>query len=243
MTGFVTAPGKKRMLDVLVGGSASSSTSYLGLATGLATTGAEPNLATIKEVTTAGYTRQAVAWNPAPLAPSVFVDNSAQITFGPLTDNMPTANYAFLCDVASGNAINVPVLSLGSATSGGTFAAGAYYWVVTAINAQGETTASNEVSATLSANQKQTLNWGAITGATGYNIYRGTLSGGENVLVTTVGAVTTYTDTGTSTTQVSPPDNNSAPVGNIWYVWNLAEPVQALAGKPVYVPVESLIIE
>ena len=45
------------------------------------------------------------------------------------------------------------------------------------------------------------MNWTAIPGATGYKIYRGDTSGGE-LLLATVGAVTTYVD-----------DTNATPAG------------------------------
>lgn len=80
---------------------------------------------------------------------------------------------------------------------GGTFAAGTYFWEVTATTALGETTVSNEASAVIALNGSCTLNWTAPVGVvTGYKVYRGTVSGAENVLVTTiVGPATTFTDT------------------------------------------------
>lgn len=98
-----------------------------------------------------------------------------------------------------------PVITLGTATTGGTFSAGSKYWVVSAVNASGvESFPSNELTATLTLNQEQPINWSAVTGAVSYNIYRGTTAGAENVLVATVGAVTTYTDTGIAGTTGSP---------------------------------------
>lgn len=62
--------------------------------------------------------------------------------------------------------VTAPTATLGTtATSGGTFAAGTYYWIVTATTSAGETVASNEVSATLAVNGTQVLNWGAIINA------------------------------------------------------------------------------
>jgi hypothetical protein len=104
-----------------------------------------------------------------------------------------------------------PTVTLGSASSGGTFTSGAEYWKVTTLTALGESTGSNEVTATLTANQQQVLNWGAVSGATGYRVYRGTSAGSESVLVTTInsGSTTTYTDTGTAGTAATVPTSNT----------------------------------
>ena len=98
-----------------------------------------------------------------------------------------------------------------------------YYYRVTALGIQGvygqasstsaETTGSNEVSVDpTGGNQTAVLNWTALQGATGYNIYRGTSSGSEDLLVGTVayststGSVpTTFSDTGFAGTSQSPP--------------------------------------
>lgn len=106
--------------------------------------------------------------------------------------------------------IVAPVQTASStATTGGTLAAGTYYYKITALNAYGETIGSNEVSqATTGATSTNTLNWGAVAGATGYRIYRGTVAGGENVYYT-VGAVSTYADTNAASTAGSPPAINT----------------------------------
>lgn len=83
-----------------------------------------------------------------------------------------------------------------TATTGGTLAAATYFYRVTAINALGETLASNEVSqVTTGSTSTVTVNWTQVLGATGYKIYRSTATGTEVFLVA-VGAVGTYTDTG-----------------------------------------------
>jgi len=101
-----------------------------------------------------------------------------------------------------------PVITLGTATSGGAFTAGAQFWVVTAIVGGVESVASNEVTATLTSDQEQPINWSAVASATGYNVYRGTTTGMETVLVATLGAVVTYTDTGTAGVAGVPPTNH-----------------------------------
>ena len=84
-----------------------------------------------------------------------------------------------------------------------------YFYVVTAVNANGESSNSNQASATPSGspppaptnlaatagNAQVSLSWTASSGATSYNVKRGTVSGGP---YTTVGSPTStsFTDTG-----------------------------------------------
>lgn len=77
-------------------------TLYVGLAT--VAVGATDTLSTITEVTTAGYSRQAVTFSaPSGTSPSA-ISNTAEITFGPFTADPPAVAYAFLTDAASGTA-------------------------------------------------------------------------------------------------------------------------------------------
>jgi hypothetical protein len=104
--------------------------------------------------------------------------------------------------------------------TGGTLAATTYYYEVTAINAGGETTPSNEATVTTTGTtSKVTLDWMAAGsgnyGPTGYKIYRGnTASGGsgsENKLIgTTAPSILTFTDTGFAGSTNSPPTFNTA---------------------------------
>jgi len=97
-------------------------------------------------------------------------------------------------------------LAVTGSTTGGTLTAGSYYWVITAVNTN-ESANSNEVSATLTGTTASaSLTWTAVTGATGYKIYRGTTGGGENILVTTItsGSTVTYTDIGSGTSATPP---------------------------------------
>lgn len=92
-----------------------------------------------------------------------------------------------------------------TATTGGSLAAGTYFYKITAILPSGETVASNEVSVTTTGTTStNTVTWGATPGATGYRVYRGTASNGQNVYYA-VGADTTFTDTGAAGTAGSPP--------------------------------------
>jgi hypothetical protein len=117
------------------------------------------------------------------------------------------------------NLVPTPLLGVASGT-GGSFVAGQYYWVVTALMPWGaETTASNEVTAIFTGSTSSiALSWPAISQATGYKVYRGYLPSSENILVATLGATTAYTDTGTAGTGGVPPS------GMMWtplinYAW------------------------
>lgn len=105
-----------------------------------------------------------------------------------------------------GPTIPAPVLTVGAiATVGGTFAAATYFWKLTAVDTHGQTLPSNEITAAVALNGTATMSWLAIVGATGYRLYRGTVAGAENVLVATLGAVVSYTDTGTAGSAATPP--------------------------------------
>lgn len=246
MSGFMPADSRIASLNNLA-----ASAKYVGLAVAIPENTNDVTLANITEVTTGGYARASVAWNPAAVAAGgtygvdpVQLSNSGDVNWPAVTEDMVPAPYAFATDTASGNSIATPVIStpLAAAGTGGTFAAGTYYWVVTALNAKGETVASNEVSATLLANAEQVLSWTAIAGATSYNVYRGTVSGDEGILVANTTG-TSYTDTGAAGTAQTPPAAGTAAVGKVLYVWELAEPVAALSGKPILAPAGDLIIE
>ncbi|MHB8362920.1 MAG: Kelch repeat-containing protein, partial [Patescibacteria group bacterium] len=77
-----------------------------------------------------------------------------------------------------------------------------YYYEVTATTPNGETTKSLEVSAAEGATAYPiTISWSTDSGATGYNIYKGTASGGEQFLASVSGGSTTsYVDSGNQAT-------------------------------------------
>lgn len=184
---------------------------YVGLQTGAGgTTGAN-------EATGGSYARQQSA---SPTPDGVGDNNFVQV-------NIPCAAGSYqegsLWSVLSGSTLAVP--SGASATgsgSGGTLAANTWYYVVTAFNHAGETTKSAEVSATTTGSTSSVaISWSHISGVynlptlaqyfAGYKIYRGTVSGSENVLVGTVAAsATTWTDTGVVGTSATPPVSNTA---------------------------------
>lgn len=103
-----------------------------------------------------------------------------------------------------------------TATTGGTLPAGTYRAVITALNSRGETVKSNEISqVTTGSTSRITWNWGAVTGATGYQIYVTNGATGSETFLVTLGAVTTYNWTGTpaySATNPPPPSTSTAVV-------------------------------
>jgi len=107
-----------------------------------------------------------------------------------------------------------PVVALAATpVAGGALTAGTYKYYITAINANGETTKSNELTGTTAAgNLTLTLTWTAVTGATGYKIYRTAAAGATDseLLLTTVGAVTTFNDTAVGAPAGAFPTTNTA---------------------------------
>lgn len=90
---------------------------------------------------------------------------------------------------------------------GGTLAAGNRFYVVTALDATGETVKSSEVTATAVLNGKVTLTWNKVEGASKYRVYEGGSAGAEN----TYWEVTTnsYVNTTPTGTAGSPPVANT----------------------------------
>lgn len=151
----------------------------------------------------------AIKFKPSMVDKTHTIADSGNIDTPTLADY--EAKFAIFRDSLGTAGTAAPAITLGTtAATGGTFGAGTYFWVVSAISATGESIVSNEVTATLVSTGTQILNWTAITGATGYKVYRGSVSGAENTLVATLGAVLTYTDTGIAGTVSAPPFNTTA---------------------------------
>lgn len=113
--------------------------------------------------------------------------------------------------VTTVNLIPPEGLQVAAQVGGGTFAAGNYFWVVTATNAFGETTASNEVTVAVALNGSAVLTWEAnAPGTVHVRVYRGVAAGAENALIATLGNVLTFTDTGTAGSAGNPPVSNTA---------------------------------
>lgn len=107
-----------------------------------------------------------------------------------------------------------------TATTGGTLAAGTYRAVITAVNARGETSISNEVSqVTTGATSTITWNWTNVSGETSYNIYVTAVNGAtgtEKFLINRPADTTSYIWTGTPAIGTgNPPTGNTAVVNAV----------------------------
>lgn len=147
--------------------------------------------------------------------PSVnVIDGTGHQLFDPTKYELPLDGHNR--DVpAEGGPLAAPVLTKGvTATTGGTFAGGTYYWKITAVDGQGETLGSNEVTTTFDAiatTSSQALSWTDVDGAQLYKLYRGTATNAQDTLVITVGeATTSYTDTGTAGAPATVPTESTA---------------------------------
>lgn len=104
--------------------------------------------------------------------------------------------------------------------TGGTLAAGVYKYYITARNARGETTVSNELSATTTGSTSSVvLLWALVTDATDYRIFRTAVDGatGTELYLATVTAPTvTYTDTAPGTPTGAFPKINTAATPGVY---------------------------
>lgn len=122
-----------------------------------------------------------------------------------------------LVDNGEGRTIPTPVnAAFGTATTGGALAPGTYSYRVSAINANGETLASTATTQVVPAGTSTntvTVNWSAptvpagVSAITGYQVYG--RSAGTELLIATVGLVTTYVDTGSVTPAGALPASNT----------------------------------
>ncbi|HEX5446503.1 MAG TPA: right-handed parallel beta-helix repeat-containing protein, partial [Pirellulales bacterium] len=121
--------------------------------------------------------------------------------------------------------LSAPALQAVTPQTTGSLVPGTYDYVITAVNAQGETLASNELQGTANPlDASMQLTWSPVSGATSYNIYRGTASGQENALIAAVPAGNpqaqqTFVDDGTeSAISASPPSASTAQADGDYYI-------------------------
>ncbi|MGH7140137.1 MAG: hypothetical protein ACREHD_30735, partial [Pirellulales bacterium] len=106
-----------------------------------------------------------------------------------------------------------------------------YYYLITATDLQGESLPSQQTKPTnVNAGQAIFLSWSQVPFATGYKIYRGTVSGGENVLVAAVSGNTgtVYLDNG-HTSQEAP---KSPPLSDTSHLLSPGQPAVTVVTDP-----------
>ncbi len=106
--------------------------------------------------------------------------------------------------------IDAPAIpTLTSSASGGTLAAGTYFYKIVAVNAAGTSLGSPEASITVTGSTSSvSLSWAAVQGAVSYRVYRGTSAGSEDHYQTA--ASNSFTDTGAVGTAGTVPVSNTA---------------------------------
>ena len=101
--------------------------------------------------------------------------------------------------------------------AGGSLGAGSYRYKITAMNERGESTAVRRpLTVDVPAAGATTLRWGAITGATGYRIYRGDPGGAIGLVATLPATDTSFADEGVVNPGVQPPQVNGASTPGQW---------------------------
>jgi hypothetical protein len=135
-----------------------------------------------------------------------------------ITRNLITKSLAWMNPILARPAS--PRVSTSSA--GGSLASGTHYFKVVALldsgGSRAHSAASTEVSISVSSGAAVVVSWSAVSGATGYRIYRGTSAGGERVYRDTGSTSTTCTYTGSGESSGTPPGT-----GTLWNVKNLIE--------------------
>jgi len=129
--------------------------------------------------------------------------------------------------IGTGTQLAVPAVpTLSTSTTGGNLAAStSFTYSITALNAQGETTAGPSASITTGtgSTNSNTITWGAITGAQSYNVYR------NGVFLTNTTSLSVLDGGITPTTQVPPTVNGTGttnypllvPVGGVLHpIWH-----------------------
>ncbi len=120
------------------------------------------------------------------------------------------ADYWWLTDAAAG--LSAPTTP--SVTPTGTTGSTAWYYVITALNSEGETTGSGVGvttvgNAVLSGSNYNALAWTAVSGAVSYNVYRSATNvAGSFHLIANPGS-NAYNDMGASAGTQTPPMSNT----------------------------------
>jgi hypothetical protein len=161
-------------------------------------------------------------------------------------DSCPDIDFVTTVPVAGDALIVSPRVVPGSPTAlqvnpsgtGGTFAAGTYFWVITAVLANGsETMPSNETATAFTGSTSSAvLTWVAPSGggAVGFKVYRGTSATNISALVAVInsGTIVSFTDTGGVGTPGQPPNSGVIAGRPIWTPTTTPLPVPQLYTLP-----------
>lgn len=109
--------------------------------------------------------------------------------------------------------LTAPILNLLGPTTNAcsvVFTNATYFWIVTAVASNGQEAPSNEVTALAGGGSGcGKLGWTYVPGAASYNIYRGTITGGELLMFNVPQSTLGYTDGGGQTPGVAVPTTNT----------------------------------
>jgi hypothetical protein len=127
--------------------------------------------------------------------------------------NQATTNVIAVGDLS--NSVLTPLaFTVSTSTSGGSIAAGTYYYMVSAVDALGNTTNSSPVAtrATTGSTSSNTITFPTLPyGATGWNVYRSTSpTFGNTTFIATGVTGSTYVDVAASATSGTPPSKTTA---------------------------------
>jgi hypothetical protein len=127
--------------------------------------------------------------------------------------NQATTNVIAVGDLS--NSVLTPLaFTVSTSTSGGSIAAGTYYYMVSAVDALGNTTNSSPVAtrATTGSTSSNTITFPTLPyGATGWNVYRSTSpTFGNTTFIATGVTGATYVDVAASATSGTPPPKTTA---------------------------------
>ncbi len=161
-----------------------------------------------------------LAWAPdteaypgSPLTSGVAITDSGSLGVSDLQVYMPTCLRGITPDAPfASSAPSISSFSAAATTGGHLVGGTTYYYEVTAIVGGTESVAGAESAYTPPSGTSTnaiTLKWGAVSGATGYKVYRSTSEGGEQLLAS-VGAVTSYTDASATVPSGSPPSGTGS---------------------------------
>jgi len=189
-------------------------------------------------------------------------NNNFSITAATAPENDPP-NAAVMCSISQTRIVNNQIsgkaaaLAVSNSTSPGGLSAGAYIWVVTALDGSGrESLITAPATLTVTANSSAQLQWSAVAGATSYNVYRSVVNGATLLLDGSVPAgsgTLTYTDTladGSLQGQLPAMQSNGIVLGsssernaNMYGSQVIGNRISLLTGIGIWMPVRSTLLE